>query len=249
MAEATLNEYEMLYILHPRLTEDGIEQSVERVSGLITSNGGEVLTVDNWGRRRLAYPIKHELDGTYVLTTFKAPPTGTRPVEQQMQIAEDILRYLLIRGIIPYEGPPEQIRERERERPPRPEADAAEGGEPAAGDAPAAEGDEPSSEAPAAEATAGDAPAADISPEAEAEATDDAPEAASEEAPAAEDDSEAETAPDEAAGDEPEAETAPEEAADAPTDDAPTDDAPSDEAPEADAISDGDEAPPTGGSG
>lgn len=227
MAEATLNEYEMLYILHPRLTEDGIQQSVERVSGLITSNGGEVLTVDNWGRRRLAYPINHELDGTYVLTTFKSPPTGTQPVEQQMQIAEDVLRHLLIRGIIPYEGPPEQIRERERERPPRPEGDAA-----PAGDAPAAEGDEPSSEAPAAEATAGDAPAADTSPEAEAEATDDAPEAASEGAPAAEAAPEAEAA---AGGDEP----APEETAEAPSEDAP----------EVDATPNGEETPPTDGSG
>lgn len=232
MAEATLNEYEMLYILHPRLTEDGIQQSVERVSGLITSNGGEVLTVDNWGRRRLAYPINHELDGTYVLTTFKSPPTGTQPVEQQMQIAEDVLRHLLIRGIIPYEGPPEQIRERERERPPRPEGDAAERDTAPAGDAPAAEGDEPSSEAPAAEATAGDAPAADTSPEAEAEPTDDAPEAASEGAPAAEAAPEAEAA---AGGDEP----APEETAEAPSEDAP----------EVDATPNGEETPPTDGSG
>lgn len=241
MAEATLNEYEMLYILHPRLTEDGIQQSVERVSALITSNGGEVLTVDNWGRRRLAYPINHELDGTYILTTFKAPPTGTRPVEQQMQISEDILRHLLIRGIIPYEGPPEQIRERERERPPRPEGDAPAGDAPA-GDAPA--GDTPAGDAPADDAPAGDAPtgeaatgeaAADGAPAAEAPATevaetsDDAPEATSEESPAAE--------------------AAPEEATEASSDDAPSDDAAGEDAPEADASSDGEETPPTGGSG
>ena len=226
MAEATLNEYEMLYILHPRLTEDAVQQNVERVSGLITSNGGEVLTVDNWGRRRLAYPINHEMDGIYVLTTFKSPPAGTRPVEQQMLISEDIIRHLLIRGIIPYEGPPEQIRERERS--PRPEGDAPAGDAPA-GDAPADVGGEASGDAPASEAAADGAPTAEAPATEVAEASDDAPEATSEEPPAAE--------------------AAPEEAAEAPSDDAPSDDAPGDDASEADASSDGEEAPPTGGSG
>jgi len=99
-----LNEYELMYILHPRLSADEATASIERVNQQIVGQGGEVLSLDNWGRRRLAYPIKHHFEGTYVLTTFRMPAEGTTPFEQQLIIAEDVIRHLLIRGIIPFEG-------------------------------------------------------------------------------------------------------------------------------------------------
>ena len=99
MSEA--NEYELLYVVHARKPVDDVPAVIEWVSGLVTTAGGEVLSVDDWGRRRLAYPIDKELEGSYVLTTLTLPPDGPRAVEAQLVISEDIIRHLLIRGIIP----------------------------------------------------------------------------------------------------------------------------------------------------
>ena len=178
-----MNEYELMYVLHPRLTAEEIDAAIERISALVTDPGGEILSVDRWGRRRLAYPIEKNLEGFYVLSTFKAPGTATGPLEAQLNLATDVLRHLIIRGIIPYDEPPRDERvpvERERSaRPPRdddrPRRDDAQGdAAPAAeGDAaPAAEGDAaapvaeapaaPTAEAPVAEAPASPAVAAPV---------------------------------------------------------------------------------------
>ncbi|MQA00831.1 MAG: 30S ribosomal protein S6 [Dehalococcoidia bacterium] len=162
-----MNEYELMYILHPRLSADEATASVERVSQQVVSHGGEVLSLDNWGRRRLAYPIKHHFEGTYVLTTFNMPAEGTKALEQQLTIAEDVIRHLLIRGIIPFEGRHTEDRAargaRDDERrgdDSREDARDEDRGAPEAA-APAA------AEAPAAEAPA-EAPAAESAPAAEA---------------------------------------------------------------------------------
>ncbi|MDA0365423.1 MAG: 30S ribosomal protein S6 [Chloroflexi bacterium] len=103
-----MHEYELMYILHPRLTVDEATDAIERVSALISDRGGEQITGENWSRRRLAYPIEHNFEGTYVLTTWRLAPTVTASVETALRISEDVIRHLLIRGIIPYDGPPAQ---------------------------------------------------------------------------------------------------------------------------------------------
>ena len=157
-----MNEYELMYVLHPRLTEDEIGAAVERISALVTAPGGEILSVDQWGRRRLAYPIERNLEGYYVLSTFKATTAVCGPLEAQLNLSEDVLRHLLIRGIIPYDEPPRDERvqaERERpprrfdDRPPRGDDEASEAA-PAAEDAaptPADDADQPAAPAPTAE--------------------------------------------------------------------------------------------------
>lgn len=96
-----LKEYELLYIVSPRVAVDDVTNTIERVSALITESGGEVLSVDNWGRRRMAYPIRHYFEGTYVVTTLKMEPSAAAPLEASLIIAEDVLRHLLTEGIIP----------------------------------------------------------------------------------------------------------------------------------------------------
>lgn len=166
----TVNEYELMAVLHPRLTADETEGAIEFLKGQVTSNGGEIIDVDNWGRRRLAYPIDANYEGTYVLSTFRLPPEGTRPLEAQLLLSEDVIRHLLIRGIIPYEGEdPRQSQVRPgasagaADAPPEPApsaeaADApAESGETTA--AAAAEAVEEASDAPSAEAATAEADA------------------------------------------------------------------------------------------
>ncbi len=96
-----MNEYELLYIVSPRVPADEVNNAVERVSTLIRNAGGEVLSVDNWGRRRLAYPIRQYFEGSYVLTTMRMPPAGAAGLEATLVISEEIIRHLLISGIVP----------------------------------------------------------------------------------------------------------------------------------------------------
>lgn len=90
-------DYELVYIIKPDLEEDGIESKIESISQYITSNNGVVADVEKWGKKRLAYPIKHSLEGFYVLTRFKISPTRCKELEANLKISEDILRHLLIK--------------------------------------------------------------------------------------------------------------------------------------------------------
>jgi len=99
-----VNDYEMMTIIHPRLNADESAAAVAAVEEQIVANGGEMLGTDVWGRRRLAYPIDGVSDGTYVLLTFNMPPQNTAALERGLRISESVLRHMLIRGIIPFEG-------------------------------------------------------------------------------------------------------------------------------------------------
>lgn len=108
-----MNEYELVSIVHPRLNADETAAAIAAVQGQIEANGGEMLSTDVWGRRRLAYPINHLLEGTYVLMTFRVPPAGATVLEAWLRISEQVIRHLLVRGIIPFQGHDRRDRDRE----------------------------------------------------------------------------------------------------------------------------------------
>jgi small subunit ribosomal protein S6 len=87
----------MIFILTPDLPEDGVTSGIERVHQAITSRGGEVVDVNNWGRRRLAYPIKRHMEGTYVLTNMKMDPTEVEGLDSNLRISEEVIRHLIVR--------------------------------------------------------------------------------------------------------------------------------------------------------
>jgi len=136
-----MNRYEMTYIIDVSLEEAARKELIERVNGFITAGGGTVEKVDEtWGKRRLAYAIDYKTEGWYVLVNFKAHAELPREIERNLQINENVLRYLTVK-----------LEEKHSSVKPRPERPA----EPAAAEAPAEEA--PAAEAPAEEA----APAAD----------------------------------------------------------------------------------------
>lgn len=92
-----MRDYELVVILSPELGDEGFPTVIERISGVITTNGGEIKNVDAWGRRRLAYPIKRFLEGYYAVTHFSAEPTAIRPLEANLDLAEDVLRHLVVK--------------------------------------------------------------------------------------------------------------------------------------------------------
>jgi small subunit ribosomal protein S6 len=95
--DSRLQDYELVYILNPDMTEEALETRITGISTFITAREGVVDAVDKWGKRRLAYPIKHFQDGNYILTKFKMSPSRSKELEANLRISEDIVRHLLIR--------------------------------------------------------------------------------------------------------------------------------------------------------
>lgn len=93
-----MNSYESIYVLRPTLEEEGIKAMVERFSNLVTSEGGELESIDEWGQRRLAYPIEDFREGYYVLMNFKASSEFPSELERIYKITDDVLRYIVIRN-------------------------------------------------------------------------------------------------------------------------------------------------------
>ena len=94
-----MNRYELTYIIDAALEETARKELIEKVSTLIAANGGEVEKVDEtfWGKRRLAYAINYKTEGWYVLVTMKAPAELPRELERNLQINENVLRYLVVK--------------------------------------------------------------------------------------------------------------------------------------------------------
>ena len=93
-----MNRYELIYIIDTGLEEAARKELIEKVSALITGNGGEIEKVDEtWGKRRLAYAIDYKNEGWYVLVNFKAPAELPRELERNLQINENVLRYLVVK--------------------------------------------------------------------------------------------------------------------------------------------------------
>ena len=95
--EVKSQDYELVYIIQPELEEDSIESKIDGVGQFISSNNGTVSEVERWGKKKLAYPIRHFLEGSYVLTRFTLSPTRCKELEANLKISEDILRHLLIK--------------------------------------------------------------------------------------------------------------------------------------------------------
>lgn len=95
-----MNRYELTYIIDTSLEETARKELIEKFSGLIQQNGGEVEKVDEtWGKRRLAYPINDMLEGYYVLVTFQSEGDLPREMERNLEISDSVLRYLIIKQV------------------------------------------------------------------------------------------------------------------------------------------------------
>jgi small subunit ribosomal protein S6 len=95
--EIIKNFYESLFIVDVTGGEDAVKASVEKFVGLINSNSETVYEVNEWGKRRLAYPINDKPEGYYVVVTFKADPEFPAEFERLANIDENILRSMVIR--------------------------------------------------------------------------------------------------------------------------------------------------------
>lgn len=91
-----MRNYEVMYILKPDLDEETTTQLVEKFSAIITNGGGELVSVDKWGKRRMAYEIKDLQEGYYVLVNFKSEPDVVTELDRVMKISDEMLRFMII---------------------------------------------------------------------------------------------------------------------------------------------------------
>ncbi len=89
--------YEMMYILRPDLSEEQVEETVNKYTNFLRENGAENIQIQNRGKRRLAYPIKKYLDGIYIQMNYEADGTQIAALERTMRLGEEVIRYLTIK--------------------------------------------------------------------------------------------------------------------------------------------------------
>jgi small subunit ribosomal protein S6 len=90
-----MRKYELVCVVHPDLDEAAFNAVIEKVKGWITEASGSVDKVDIWGRKRLAYLIKKQREGQYVLFNVSLEPTATAALDQNLRFLEPVLRYML----------------------------------------------------------------------------------------------------------------------------------------------------------
>ncbi|MEN8139890.1 MAG: 30S ribosomal protein S6 [Thermodesulfobacteriota bacterium] len=89
--------YETISIIRPNAGEDAIAKISERTAEIIGAAGGEIIAVDKWGLKKLAYPIKKEENGYFVYTVFSGNGAGVDEMERIFRIDDDVLKYMTVR--------------------------------------------------------------------------------------------------------------------------------------------------------
>jgi len=90
-----MRKYELVCIVHPDLDEAAFNGVLEKVKGWIAEAGGSIDKMDVWGRKRLAYMIKKQREGQYVLFNVSMPTSGTTALDQNLRFLEPVIRYMI----------------------------------------------------------------------------------------------------------------------------------------------------------
>lgn len=92
-----MRRYELIYILRPNLGEEEINTIIENTGKIITDEGGTIIDLDRWGMRKLAYPIKKEIQGYYVFCDYAGTPAAVTEMERRFRIDDAVLKFLTIK--------------------------------------------------------------------------------------------------------------------------------------------------------
>ena len=90
-----MRDYELIIIIHPDQDETAVNALIEKVKGWLKDSGGAVQEVENWGRRTMAYAIKKEREGNYVLFKMQMAPSFSAALERNLGFQETIMRFLI----------------------------------------------------------------------------------------------------------------------------------------------------------
>jgi len=90
-----MKAYEIIFILKPELDEETTTAQIDKFTNLIANNQGEIVSVDKWGKRRLAYEIDDRREGFYTLVNFKGEAGTVKELERVLKITDEVLRHLI----------------------------------------------------------------------------------------------------------------------------------------------------------
>jgi len=91
------NHYETVFILTPVLSEDQVKETVQKFKDFLTEKGAEIIWEENWGLKKLAYPIQHKKTGFYHLMEFKADPEIIKRLDLEFRRDERVMRHLVVK--------------------------------------------------------------------------------------------------------------------------------------------------------
>jgi small subunit ribosomal protein S6 len=92
-----MRKYETTFIINPELEEKAIEEVIEKVKGIISNNAGEVVNVDNWGVKKLAYEVKKRRSGYYSCIQFNGTSETLDELSRNFRIMDDLLKFIIVR--------------------------------------------------------------------------------------------------------------------------------------------------------
>jgi small subunit ribosomal protein S6 len=98
MSSTDIREYQLVYIVQPDVEPTAMSELQDRIAQAVAGQQGVILSTEMWNKRNLAYPIKKNVVGHYVLQRFQMAPEGTAELERLLRFNENVMRYLVMRG-------------------------------------------------------------------------------------------------------------------------------------------------------
>lgn len=92
-----MNIYENIVILNPSLNEEELKSAVSKITDLVVNSGGEILKVDNWGRKKLAYELNKQKMGFYILFLFKSPASTIKKIENYFKVFDPVIKFMVVK--------------------------------------------------------------------------------------------------------------------------------------------------------
>ncbi len=96
MAEEKLKLYETIALYHPELSEEGLDERAAKVGSIVSEHGGKVSSINKWKKRRLAYPVKKQAEGYFIVIRFTADKKALPDLDYVMRYDDRCLRYLTL---------------------------------------------------------------------------------------------------------------------------------------------------------
>lgn len=94
---ADRRQYEVMFIIDPRLEDQAIQTAVDRYVGVLTAQGGEATKVDHWGRRKMTFEMRHQSEGYYVVAEVQADPAAMVELDRVLGLADELMRHKIVR--------------------------------------------------------------------------------------------------------------------------------------------------------
>src|SRR5438105_4658746 len=95
-AEECVRDYELTFVVRPDIDDKQTQAVASRVEGLVTQRGGQLTNTQNWGKRRLAFPIAHHGEGSYFIYRLQMEPDSAAEVEHELNLDEQVLRFIAV---------------------------------------------------------------------------------------------------------------------------------------------------------